>query len=176
MIRRHATGGSIPSLLPRLSDAELQVTQSQNNTGNVRHLSFILPLPGSWFWLHISGESFSYIPSLSYRQMFEKFSYSDVDSAGRGGEYTVQAGFGWTNGVVLWAASNYGKVLNAPDCPPLILATSSTNSSSGTGTGNGTSSGSGSGSGNSSGSAHTKPVSHIVAFTLLVGAVVVALV
>ena len=33
--------------------------------------------------------------------MFEKFSISDIDSAGRGGEYTVQAGFGWTNGVAL---------------------------------------------------------------------------
>lgn len=51
MIRRHATGGSIPSLLPRLSDAELQVTQSQNNTGNVRHLSFILPLPAGFGYI-----------------------------------------------------------------------------------------------------------------------------
>ena len=33
---RRATGGSIPSLLPRLSDAELSVTESVNNTGNVR--------------------------------------------------------------------------------------------------------------------------------------------
>ena len=31
--------------------------------------------------------------------MFEKFSIRDVDSGGRGGEYPVQAGFGWTNGV-----------------------------------------------------------------------------
>ena len=54
--------------------------------------------------------------------MFEKFSNSDVDSAGRGGEYTVQAGFGWTNGVVLWAASNYGNILVAPTCPPLLAA------------------------------------------------------
>ncbi|KAF5360563.1 hypothetical protein D9756_004935 [Leucocoprinus leucothites] len=81
-----ATGGSIPGILPRLSDAELNVTQSINNTGN----------------------------------MFEKFSALDVDSAGRGGEYTVQAGFGWTNGVALWIASNYGDQLNAPDCPSLL--------------------------------------------------------
>lgn len=58
MIRRHATGGSIPGLLPRLSDAELQVTQSQNNTGNVRHLSFILPLPGSWLGYILFGDFF----------------------------------------------------------------------------------------------------------------------
>ena len=31
----HATGGEIPSILPRLSDQELNVTQSVNNTGNV---------------------------------------------------------------------------------------------------------------------------------------------
>jgi len=82
----HATGGSIPGLLPRLSDDLLNVTQSINNTGN----------------------------------MFEKFSNLDVDSAGRGGEYTVQAGFGWTNGVLLWVASNYGSVIAAPQCPNLL--------------------------------------------------------
>jgi alpha,alpha-trehalase len=49
--------------------------------------------------------------------MFEKFSNLDIDSAGSGGEYTVQAGFGWTNGVVLWVANAYGGVLDAPACP-----------------------------------------------------------
>ncbi|TEB39969.1 glycoside hydrolase family 37 protein [Coprinellus micaceus] len=52
--------------------------------------------------------------------MFEKFSNLDIDSAGRGGEYVVQAGFGWTNGVLLWVASRYGKVLAAPQCPNLL--------------------------------------------------------
>lgn len=46
----------------------------------------------------------------------------DVDSAGRGGEYTVQAGFGWTNGVLLWVASNYGDVLVAPVCPDITIS------------------------------------------------------
>lgn len=95
----HATGGSISGILPRLSGAELNVTQSQNNTGN----------------------------------MFEKFSNVDVDSAGRGGEYTVQAGFGWTNGVVLWVASNYGGVLAAPQCPDLLTSPLAAGSSSTTG-------------------------------------------
>lgn len=49
--------------------------------------------------------------------MFEKFSNLEIDSAGRGGEYTVQAGFGWTNGVALWVAHTYGSVLDAPACP-----------------------------------------------------------
>lgn len=78
-----ATGGSIPGLVPRLSDQELNVTKSITNNG----------------------------------MMFEKFSVIDIDSAGRGGEYTVQLGFGWTNGVLLWAASVYGNLLNVPSCP-----------------------------------------------------------
>ncbi|KAI5118081.1 hypothetical protein M0805_009161 [Coniferiporia weirii] len=89
-----ATGGSIPGVLDRLSDAELNVTQSVNNTGN----------------------------------MFEKFSMTDVDSSGSGGEYTVQAGFGWTNGVVLWIASKYGDVLNGPSCPSLLTEANITGS------------------------------------------------
>ncbi|KAI5995126.1 trehalase-domain-containing protein [Pisolithus albus] len=63
----HATGGSIPGLLPRLPNNELNLTNSVNNTGN----------------------------------MYEKL-------------YTVQAGFGWTNGVLLWVAANYGQLLVAP--------------------------------------------------------------
>ena len=55
-------------------------------------------------------------------QMFEKFSITDVDSSGRGGEYTVQAGFGWTNGVVLWVASIFGEQLVAPACPDPLFA------------------------------------------------------
>ncbi len=31
--------------------------------------------------------------------MFEKTSMFDIDVSGGGGEYTVQVGFGWTNGV-----------------------------------------------------------------------------
>ncbi|KAH8082474.1 trehalase [Cristinia sonorae] len=93
----HATGGSIPGVLPRLSDQELNITQSVNNTGN----------------------------------MFEKFSISDIDSAGRGGEYTVQAGFGWTNGVVLYVASVYGDVLNAPICPNLTESAATVGGGSG---------------------------------------------
>ena len=58
--------------------------------------------------------------------MFEKFSISDIDSAGRGGEYTVQAGFGWTNGAALWVASTYGDKLVAPECPDLLESAAAT--------------------------------------------------
>lgn len=88
----HATGGSIPGLLPQLPASELNLTNSIGNTGN----------------------------------MFEKFSNLNIDSSGYGGEYTVQAGFGWTNGVLLWVASTYGEQLVAPQCPPLVAATTIT--------------------------------------------------
>jgi len=54
-------------------------------------------------------------------QIYEKFSAIDIDSAGRGGEYAVQAGFGWTNGVLLWVAKNYGDAIGPPDCPEISL-------------------------------------------------------
>ncbi|KAI6103329.1 glycoside hydrolase family 37 protein [Pisolithus croceorrhizus] len=90
----HATGGSIPGLLPRLPNSELNLTGSVNNTGN----------------------------------MYEKFSMLNVDSSGSGGEYTVQAGFGWTNGVLLWVAANYGQLLVVPVCPALVPSAGSASS------------------------------------------------
>jgi hypothetical protein len=32
-------------------------------------------------------------------------------------EYQVQAGFGWTNGVLLWIGGNLGQYLQNPACP-----------------------------------------------------------
>lgn len=51
-----------------------------------------------------------------------------MDSAGRGGEYDVQAGFGWTNGVALWAASKYKAVLVKPTCPAIVADDTQTQS------------------------------------------------
>ncbi|KAG1739564.1 glycoside hydrolase family 37 protein [Suillus lakei] len=90
----HATGGSIPGLLPQLPASELNLTNSIGNTGN----------------------------------MYEKFSNLNVDSSGSGGEYTVQAGFGWTNGVLLWVASTYGEQLVAPQCPAIVVTTTTSTS------------------------------------------------
>ncbi|KAJ1939076.1 hypothetical protein GGF37_004548 [Kickxella alabastrina] len=49
--------------------------------------------------------------------MFEKFNSADVGKQGGGGEYVVQAGFGWTNGVLLWALDKFANVLKTPVCP-----------------------------------------------------------
>ncbi|KAF7291314.1 Trehalase [Mycena indigotica] len=122
-----ATGGSVPNLIPRLSDAELNITESVTNVGN----------------------------------MFEKFSIMEITSAGRGGEYTVQAGFGWTNGVLLWVASNYAKVLDAPRCPPLQNAARSG--------GNG---GNGGNGGRGNGAVGVKPAVGVVALVAAVAALV----
>lgn len=56
-------------------------------------------------------------------RMFEKESLFDIDVAGSGGEYVVQAGFGWTNGIALWIASQYGSVLSTPSCPTISNST-----------------------------------------------------
>ncbi|KAJ2579171.1 hypothetical protein GGH95_003240 [Coemansia sp. RSA 1836] len=59
--------------------------------------------------------------------MFEKFDSTQVGKEGGGGEYTVQAGFGWTNGVLLWTLDTFGRSLVAPVCPGTTppIATSS---------------------------------------------------
>ncbi|KAJ2455095.1 hypothetical protein EV183_001024 [Coemansia sp. RSA 2336] len=48
--------------------------------------------------------------------IFEKFNSAQVGMQGGGGEYDVQAGFGWTNGVLLWALDKFGPQLTAPAC------------------------------------------------------------
>ncbi|KAI9250995.1 Six-hairpin glycosidase-like protein [Phascolomyces articulosus] len=47
--------------------------------------------------------------------MFEKFDVRNMGLAGSGGEYTVQIGFGWTNGVALWIFNTFADY-KAPDC------------------------------------------------------------
>ncbi|KAI9495598.1 Six-hairpin glycosidase-like protein [Zychaea mexicana] len=47
--------------------------------------------------------------------MFEKFDVRNMGLAGSGGEYTVQVGFGWTNGVALWIFNTFPD-FTAPNC------------------------------------------------------------
>ncbi|KAG6061284.1 hypothetical protein E4U17_002109 [Claviceps sp. LM77 group G4] len=48
--------------------------------------------------------------------MFEKYSDNAVNRAGSGGEYEVVEGFGWTNGVLMYAADVFGNDLKRPNC------------------------------------------------------------
>ncbi|ODA80388.1 hypothetical protein RJ55_03346 [Drechmeria coniospora] len=48
--------------------------------------------------------------------MFEKYNDDSTNVAGGGGEYEVVEGFGWTNGVLIWAVDTFGNDLKRPDC------------------------------------------------------------
>lgn len=43
--------------------------------------------------------------------MFEKYNAVDVGQPGSGGEYGVQFGFGWTNGVAITLLREFGQDL-----------------------------------------------------------------
>lgn len=50
--------------------------------------------------------------------LFEKYDAKKVGKYGGGGEYIVQEGFGWTNGVILDFLENHGHKLTVPkECP-----------------------------------------------------------
>lgn len=53
----------------------------------------------------------NYIGYQETEEMFEKYDANEPGQFGGGGEYTVQAGFGWTNGVVLELLEEYGSRL-----------------------------------------------------------------
>ncbi|KAK4251274.1 glycoside hydrolase [Corynascus novoguineensis] len=54
--------------------------------------------------------------------MFEKYADNATNVAGGGGEYEVVEGFGWTNGVLIWAADVFGNKLKRPDCGNITAA------------------------------------------------------
>jgi len=69
-------------------------------------------------WLLVNYKSYS-----STYAMFEKYNVSiisnDECSAGSGGEYEVQKGFGWTNGVILDLLDKYGDKMSASGFPSI---------------------------------------------------------
>jgi alpha,alpha-trehalase len=54
--------------------------------------------------------------------IFEKYNSTDINAAGGGGEYEVVEGFGWSNGVLLWAADVFGQQLTTPRCGNISAA------------------------------------------------------
>ncbi|KAF1999679.1 glycoside hydrolase family 37 protein [Amniculicola lignicola CBS 123094] len=54
--------------------------------------------------------------------MFEKYADNSTNARGGGGEYAVVEGFGWTNGVLIWVADEFGQHLTTPDCGNLTAA------------------------------------------------------
>ena len=49
--------------------------------------------------------------------MYEKYNVETCGAPGAGGEYNVQTGFGWTNGVALELLAQFGDALVAPPLP-----------------------------------------------------------
>lgn len=50
---------------------------------------------------------------------YEKYDVTRTGQSGYGGEYQVQDGFGWTNGVILYYLEKHGEWLQAPEtCHP----------------------------------------------------------
>jgi alpha,alpha-trehalase len=48
--------------------------------------------------------------------IFEKYADNSTNAVGGGGEYTVVEGFGWSNGVLIWAVDTFGQKLTTPEC------------------------------------------------------------
>ncbi|KJH51632.1 hypothetical protein DICVIV_02168 [Dictyocaulus viviparus] len=64
-------------------------------------------------WLAVTYQSF-----IRTHAMFEKYNVTTLTediSAGSGGEYEVQTGFGWTNGVILDLLDKYGGKMKTSD-------------------------------------------------------------
>ncbi|ORY09166.1 Six-hairpin glycosidase-like protein [Clohesyomyces aquaticus] len=56
--------------------------------------------------------------------IFEKYNDNATNAVGGGGEYAVVEGFGWSNGVLIWAADVFGQRLQTPECGDLKPAQS----------------------------------------------------
>ncbi|XP_037091996.1 trehalase-like isoform X2 [Pollicipes pollicipes] len=74
----------------------------------------------------ISTNYLSYMEAKPHA-MFEKYDVTQMGLPGGGGEYDVQLGFGWTNGVAMAFADEYGSQLRAPSAaarspPTWVLA------------------------------------------------------
>ena len=52
----------------------------------------------------------------------EKYNSTTTNAAGGGGEYEVVEGFGWSNGVLIWAGDVFGQQLTTPRCGNISAA------------------------------------------------------
>ena len=57
------------------------------------------------------------------KAIFEKYDARYLGKAGGDGEYEVQSGFGWTNGVTLWMLNHFSQQLKEPNPKACYQAT-----------------------------------------------------
>jgi len=74
----------------------------------------------------VTGGATDEVPQLPDSQgngtIFEKYADERTNAAGGGGEYEVVEGFGWSNGVLIWAADQFGQSLTTPECGNITAA------------------------------------------------------
>jgi alpha,alpha-trehalase len=74
----------------------------------------------------VTGGSTDEVPQLPGAQgngtIFEKYADESTNAAGGGGEYAVVEGFGWSNGVLIWAVDQFGEKLKTPECGNITAA------------------------------------------------------
>jgi len=84
-------------------------------TKNPYHLEKAVSLAQKWITTTYCGHK-------HYGYVFEKYNAKVVGQPGGGGEYIVQEGFGWSNGVILWMIQTLGANLTIPEhCPNLPI-------------------------------------------------------
>jgi alpha,alpha-trehalase len=74
----------------------------------------------------VTGGATTDVPQLPNAEgngtIFEKYADEATNAAGGGGEYEVVEGFGWSNGVLIWAVDTFGERLKTPNCGNLTAA------------------------------------------------------
>lgn len=86
-----------------------------HETQNPEHYQKALSIAQKWV-------TTTYCGFRHYGYIFEKYNAKVVGQPGGGGEYIVQEGFGWSNGVLLWMLREFSGNLTAPEhCPNLPI-------------------------------------------------------
>lgn len=91
------------------SPLEYFLIKALENTKHAKAMQFAKSIATKWI-------NNNYCTWKKTGYMFEKYDVYSMGSPGHGGEYDVQEGFGWTNGVALYLIRNYGHHLQMPEC------------------------------------------------------------
>ena len=118
--------GLLSTPLEVTDDADDQTTQDYIWTQDVAlqlAQRYVDSLYCTW---RVTGGSTDTVPQLPGAEgngtIFEKYSDTATNAEGGGGEYTVVEGFGWSNGVLIWAVDQFGQKLTTPDCGNITAA------------------------------------------------------
>ncbi|KAG5889183.1 hypothetical protein JTB14_033660 [Gonioctena quinquepunctata] len=86
-----------------------------NNTGDSHAVRLAYEIAEKWVRSNYKGFS-------NTKAMFEKYDATVPGGYGGGGEYEVQEGFGWSNGVIMDLLYRYSDKLTAEDSKPIMIS------------------------------------------------------